>query len=321
MDQRPNLETIRQAHERIRPYIHRTPVLTCTTIDQRVGAQLFFKCENFQKSGAFKFRGASHAVLLLDEVQAAQGVLTHSSGNHAGALALAARNRGIPAYIVMPSNAPAVKQAAVQGYGGEIIFCEPTMSARETRAAEVQQRTGATLIHSFNDYRIIAGQGTAAVELLEDAPRLDVMMTPTGGGGLLSGTLIAAKGLKPDIQVIGTEPAGADDAYRSWKAGKLIPLEQANTIADGLRTSLGEKTFPIIKDLVDAIALSSEEAILEAMSLVFERMKIVVEPSAVVPLAALLEQKVDVTGRRVGIILSGGNVDLSASFHKYDDVC
>ena len=309
MDQRPNLEAISQALQRIQPHIHRTPVLTCGTIDQKVGARLFFKCENFQKSGSFKFRGATHAVLSLDEAQAARGVLTHSSGNYAAALALAARNRGIPAYIVMPSDAPVVKQNAVRDYGGKITFCEPTMSSREATAAKIHKRTGANLIHSFNDFRNICGYGTAALELLEDVPDLEVIMTPTGGGALLSGTLIASKGLKPNIQVIGAEPAGADDAYRSWKAGKRIPLEQANTIADGLRTNLGERTFPIIKDLVDAIALTSEEAIGEAMQLVWERMKIVVEPSAVVPLAVLLEKKVDVTGHRVGIVLSGGNVD------------
>ncbi len=310
MNQRPDLEAIDQALQQIRGSIHRTPVLTCSTIDQKVGARLFFKCENFQKTGSFKFRGASHAVLSLDESQASRGVLTHSSGNYAAALALAARNRGIPAYIVMPSDAPAVKQAAVKDYGGEITFCEPTMSAREETAAEIHRRTGANLIHTFNDHRNISGYGTAAFELLEDLPELEVIMTPTGGGGLLSGTLIAAKGLKPDIQVMGAEPAGADDAYRSWKAGKRILLQQAHTIADGLRTSLGEETFPIIKELVDAIVLTSEEAIMEAMRLVWERMKIVVEPSAVVPLAVLLEQKVDVSDRKVGMILSGGNVDI-----------
>lgn len=311
MDQRPNLEAIDHALQNIRGSVHRTPVLTCSAIDQRVGSQLFFKCENFQKSGSFKFRGAAHAVLSLDESHANCGVLTHSSGNYAAALALAARNRGIPAYIVMPSNAPAVKQAAVQEYGGEITLCEPTMSAREETAAEIHKRTGAHLIHTFNDPRNICGYGTVAFELLEDVPELEVIMTPTGGGGLLSGTLIAAKGLKPDIQVIGAEPAGADDAYRSWKAGKRIFLEEAHTIADGLRTGLGEETFPIIQELVDAIALSSEEAILEAMRLVLERMKIVVEPSAVVPLAVLLEQKVNLAGHKVGIVLSGGNIDLT----------
>ncbi len=312
MDQRPDLAAIDQALQHIRESIDRTPVLTCSTIDQMVGAQLFFKCENFQKSGSFKFRGASHAVLSLDESQASRGVLTHSSGNYAAALALAARNRGIPAYIVMPSNAPAVKQAAAKEYGGEITLCEPTMSAREDMAAEIHKRTGANLIHTFNNPLNICGYGTAAFELLEDVPDLEVILTPTGGGGLLSGTLIAAKGLKPDIQVMGAEPAGADDAYRSWKAGKRIVLKQAHTIADGLRTSLGEETFPIIKELVDAIVLTSEEAIMEAMRLVLERMKIVVEPSAVVPLAVLLERKVNLAGRKVGIILSGGNVDLEA---------
>jgi threonine dehydratase len=313
MDQRPNLEAIDHALQNIQGFVHHTPVLTCSTIDQRVGARLFFKCENFQKSGSFKFRGASHAVLSLDESQASRGVLTHSSGNYAAALALAARNRGIPAYIVMPSNAPAVKQAAVEEYGGESTFCEPTMSAREVMVAEVQKRTGAHLIHTFNDPRNICGYGTVAFELLKEVPELEVIMTPTGGGGLLSGTLIAAKGLNPDIQVIGAEPAGADDAYRSWKAGKRILLEEAHTIADGLRTSLGEETFPIIQELVDVIALTSEEAIMEAMRLVLERMKIVVEPSAVVPLAVLLEGKVDLAGEKVGIVLSGGNVDLAAT--------
>ena len=316
MNQRPDLAAIDQALQDIRGFIHRTPVLTCSTIDQKVGAQLFFKCENFQKSGSFKFRGASHAVLSLNASQASRGVLTHSSGNYAAALALAARNRGIPAYIVMPSDAPAVKQEAVKDYGGEITFCEPTMSAREETAAEIHKRTGANLIHTFNDPRNICGYGTAAFELLEDVPELEVILTPTGGGGLLSGTLIAAKGLKPEIQVMGAEPAGADDAYRSWKAGKRILLEQAHTIADGLRTSLGEETFPIIKELVDAIVLTSEEAIMEAMRLVLERMKIVVEPSAVVPLAVLLEQKVNLAGRKVGIILSGGNVDLEACLSR-----
>ncbi len=311
MEQPPTLGTIRQAHQRIFPYIHRTPVLTCAAINDRLGAQLFFKCENFQKSGAFKMRGASNAVLTLDPAQAEHGVLTHSSGNHGAALSLAARNRGIGASIVMPSNTTAIKQAAVRDYGGRITFCEPTLKDRETTAAAIQQRTGATLIHPYNNYRMIEGHGTALVELLEEISDLEMILAPIGGGGLLSGTLIAAKGLADKIQVIGAEPAEADYAYRSWQAGELIPLKATRTIADGLRTSLGDKTFPIIRDLVDAMVLASEHAIIEALRLVMERMKIVIEPSAAVPLAALLEGQLDVSGLRVGVILSGGNVDLS----------
>jgi threonine dehydratase len=312
MEQPPTLETIRRAHQCIRPYIHHTPILTCAAIDDRVGAQLFFKCENFQKAGSFKMRGASNAVLALDPAQAGGGVVTHSSGNHGAALSLAAQNRGVPASIVMPSNAPAVKQAAVRAYGGKIIFCEPTLKDRETTAHAIQQQTGATLIHPYNDYHMIEGHGTALVELLEEISDLEIILAPTGGGGLLSGTLIAAKSLRKDIQVIGAEPAEADDAYRSWKAGALIPLEETSTIADGLRTSLGDKTFPIIRELVDAMVLASEKTIIEAMRLVMGHMKIIIEPSAAVPLAALLERQIDVCGRRVGIILSGGNVDLNA---------
>jgi len=312
MGQPPTLETIRQAERRLLPYIHRTPVLTCSATNDRVGARLFFKCENFQKTGAFKIRGASNAVLSLDPAQAEGGVVTHSSGNHGAALSLAAQNRGVSASIVMPSNTSAVKQAAVRTYGGKITFCRPTLQDREETAREIELQTGATLIHPYNDFRMIEGHGTAVLELLEEIPDLDMVMVPTGGGGLLSGTLIAAKGLRKDLQVIGVEPSQADDAYRSWKAGELVPLETANTIADGLRTSLGDKTFPIIRELVDGMALATEKGILEAMRLVMERMKIVIEPSAAVPLAALLENQVDVSGRRVGIILSGGNLDLGA---------
>ncbi len=312
MGQPPTLETIRQAERRLLPYIHRTPVLTCSATNDRVGARLFFKCENFQKTGAFKIRGASNAVLSLDPAQAEGGVVTHSSGNHGAALSLAAQNRGVSASIVMPSNTSAVKQAAVRTYGGKITFCRPTLQDREETAREIELQTGATLIHPYNDFRMIEGHGTAVLELLEEIPDLDMVMVPTGGGGLLSGTLIAAKGLRKDLQVIGAEPSQADDAYRSWKAGELVPLETANTIADGLRTSLGDKTFPIIRELVDGMALATEKGILEAMRLVMERMKIVIEPSAAVPLAALLENQVDVSGRRVGIILSGGNLDLGA---------
>lgn len=304
------LEDIRQAVERIRPYAHRTPVLTCESLDQRLGAQVFLKCENLQKVGAFKFRGACNAVFALSPEEAARGVVAHSSGNHAQALALAARLRGIPAYIVMPDNAPAVKKAAVAGYGGQITFCEPTLAARESTQAGVIAATGATEVHPYNNERVIAGQGTAALELLAEVPDLDVLMTPVGGGGLLSGSALAATGLSPGIRVIAAEPAGADDAFRSLAAGKILPSVQPRTIADGLLTSLGDRTYPIIRERVERIVTVSEEAIVAAMRFVWERAKIVIEPSAAVPVAALWEGQADLMGLRIGIILSGGNVDL-----------
>ncbi|MCW5843292.1 MAG: pyridoxal-phosphate dependent enzyme [Caldilinea sp.] len=306
----PTITDIRQAAERIRPHAHRTPVMTCRSLDQRVGAQVFMKCENLQKVGAFKFRGACNAVFSLSPDEAARGVATHSSGNHAQALALAARMRGIPAYIVMPRNAPAVKQAAVAGYGGIITLCEPTLAARESTLAEVVAATGAEVVHPYNDVRVIAGQGTAALELLADVPDLDVIMAPVGGGGLLSGTAIAARALAPQIRVIAAEPAGADDAFRSLAAGHIIPSVQPQTIADGLLTSLGDLTFPIIRDHVEQIVTVSEPAIVAAMKFVWERAKLVVEPSGVVPIAALWEEAIDLRGLRVGVILSGGNVGL-----------
>jgi threonine dehydratase len=281
-----------------------------------VGAKLFFKCENFQKVGAFKIRGACSAVFSLSDEEAGRGVVTHSSGNHAAALALAARERGIPARIVIPSTAPSVKIAAVRGYGGEITFCEPSMASRETTAQRIVDETGAAFIHSYNDYRIIAGQGTAALELVEEIENLDFVLAPLGGGGLLSGTAIAAKGLNSKIKVIGCEPKNADDAYRSLEAGRIIPSEYPDTIADGLRTSLGDKTFPVIRELVDEVLLAAEEEIINAMRHVFERMKIVIEPSAAVPLAALLSNQLDITDKNVGIILSGGNIDLSRFFEQ-----
>ena len=274
MTTQPNLRDIKAAHERISGYINRTPILTCASLDRMVGAKLFFKCENFQKVGAFKFRGACNAVLLLSDEEASRGVVTHSSGNFAAALASAASKRGTTARIVMPSNAPAVKVAAVKGYGGIITFCEPTHESRETTAEKVVEETGATFIHPYNDYRIIAGQGTAALELMEEIPDLDFILAPVGGGGLLSGTAIAAKGLNPTIKVLGCEPKYADDAYRSMKAGRIIPSENPHTIADGLRTSLGDKTFPIIRDLADEILLATEEEIVTAMRHIFERMKV-----------------------------------------------
>lgn len=306
----PTLADIRQAAARIAPYAHRTPVLTCSSLDALVGAQVFCKGENFQKVGAFKFRGACNAVFGLSEAEAQRGVATHSSGNHAAALALAARLRGIPAHIVMPANAPEVKKAAVAGYGGRIVLCEPTLEARETTLAAVIQETGASMVHPYNDPRIIAGQGTAALELCNDLADLDIVMVPVGGGGLLSGTALAVRALAPLTQVIAAEPAAADDAYRSLQAGHILPANNPPTIADGLRTSLGDLTFAIIRQHVAQIVTVSEEGIVQAMRYIWERMKIIIEPSAAVPIAALLERRLDVAGKRLGIILSGGNVDL-----------
>jgi len=305
-----DLATIRAAHARIRPHILRTPVLSNPALDEVVGAQLFFKCENLQRVAAFKARGACNAVLSLSPAEAGQGVVTHSSGNHGAALAWAARSRGIPAWIVMPSNAAQVKQDAVRGFGGTIRFSEPTVAAREAACAAVEAETGATLIHPYNDWRVIAGQGTAALELLEDQPDLDAVIAPLGGGGLLSGTAIAAKGVRPSIKVFGAEPAGADDAYRSLRAGHIIPQTDPHTIADGLRSSLGERTFAVLRSRVDGVETASEEAIVRAMRLLWEKLKMIVEPSSAVPLAMLLEKKISLAGLRAGIILSGGNVDL-----------
>jgi threonine dehydratase len=313
----PDIKTIRKAAKRINPFIHRTPVLTCKSLDQMVHAELFFKCENFQKVGAFKFRGATNAVLSLSDEEAKRGVATHSSGNHAQALALAAKIRGIKAYIVMPRNSSAVKIKAVEGYGGNIIFCEPTLQAREDTLDRVVKDTGATFIHPYNDYRIIAGQATCAHELLEEVKNLNMIIAPVGGGGLLSGTALSAIYLSPETKVMAAEPAGADDAYRSFQEGRLIPQTNSQTIADGLRTSLGDKTYPIIRKYVDRIVTVSEDAIVSSMRIIWERMKIIIEPSAAVSFAALLENKIDVAGKRVGIILSGGNVDLDKlPWHK-----
>jgi threonine dehydratase len=312
MHHEPTITTIQTAHARIEPYVHHTPVMTCATLDRLTGAKLFFKCENFQKAGAFKSRGAVNAVFSLSKEEAARGVATHSSGNHAAALARAAQLRGIPAYIVMPQDSNRLKIAAVEGYGSEITFCAPTLAARESAAAQVLERTGATMIHPYDNLQVIAGQGTAALELLAEVSDLDAIVVPVGGGGLLSGTLITAKTLQPKLKVMGAEPALADDAYRGWQAGRRMPPCPPVSIADGLRTSLGEITAPIIFDLVDDILLASEEGILHATRLLLERMKIVVEPSAAVPLAALLEQKTPLAAQRIGIVLSGGNVDLEA---------
>jgi len=306
----PAIGIIRDAARRISPYVHRTPVFASRAINEICGAEVFFKAENMQKVGAFKARGAVNAVFSLDEGLAACGVATHSSGNHAAALAYAAGCRRSKAYVVMPDNAPPVKKAAVAGYGAQITFCESTQQARETALAALVEKTGAVFIHPYNDYRVIAGQATAALELLEQVPALDLVIAPVGGGGLLSGTALTVAAINPEIKVFGAEPAGADDAFRSLQAGRIIPVEKPDTIADGLRTSLGDLTFAVIKEHVAKIITVSDERIIKAMRLIWERMKIVVEPSAAVPLAALLNAEAKVKSLRVGLILSGGNVDL-----------
>jgi threonine dehydratase len=309
---RLDLDTIRSADKRIRPYIHRTPVLTSERLDQASGASLFFKCENFQKIGAFKARGATNAVFSLDDAAAQRGVATHSSGNHGAAVARAAKLRGIPAHIVMPSNSAKVKIRAVESYGAHIVFCEPTEKARGVACAAAIAKTGATLIHSFENKDVMAGQGTAAVELLDDVPDLELVVCPIGGGGLLCGTAVAAKSMRPKIKVIAVEPANADDAAQSFRAGRRIITQKKFTIADGLRTNIGEPNFAIIQRHVDDIMTVSEEAIVSAMRTIWETMKIIIEPSAAVPYAAILETVIDVNAKRVGIILTGGNVDLDA---------
>lgn len=306
----PTFADIVKAHQLIEPYIHRTPVMSSRSINQITGAELFFKCENFQKVGAFKFRGACNSVFSLTDEEAKNGVCTHSSGNHAAALALAARMRGIPSYIVMPETAPQIKKVAVEGYGAQITFCEATLAARESTLKQVAEKTGATEIHPYNYFNVICGQATAAKELIEETGPLDVVMAPVGGGGLLSGTALSTRALLPEARVVAAEPAGADDAFRSFYSRTLHPSTAPKTIADGLLTSLGTLTFPIILDNVDQIATVSEAGIVAAMRMIWERMKIVIEPSSAVPLAAILENKVAVTGCRVGIVLSGGNVDL-----------
>jgi len=302
-------KTIEQAHERIKPYIHHTPVLTSQSIDDAASCKVFFKCENFQKVGAFKARGAMNAAMSLSTEQLKKGIATHSSGNHAQAIARAGKILGVKSYIVMPRTAPEIKKRGVRGYGGEIFKCEPTLQAREATLAEVIEKTGATEIHPFNNYQVIAGQATAAKELFEEIKDLDVIMAPVGGGGLLSGTALAAKYFSPKTKVIAGEPAGSDDAYRSMQSGK-IEQAQSQTIADGLLTTLGDKTFPIIKELVSEVITVTDAQIVEAMRMVWERMKIIIEPSCAVPVAALLKEKERFKGQRVGIILSGGNVDL-----------
>ena len=300
------------AATRIAPYIHRTPVLTCASLSRELGAEIFFKCENLQKVGAFKARGAHNAVFGLSEELCRNGVATHSSGNHGAALALAARSRGIPAHVVVPNSAPAVKRASVERYGAHIIECRSTLSDRERTLAEVADRMGATPVHPYNDAAVIAGQGTAALDLIEAVPDLDLFLVPVGGGGLLSGTAVAAHGSLPNAAFRGAEPAAADDAWQGFRTGERVILDAPDTIADGLRASLGELNFDLIRRYVDDIVRVDEEAIVSAMRTIWERMKIVIEPSAAVPVAALLQRAVAGEGRRIGVILSGGNVDLDS---------
>jgi threonine dehydratase len=306
----PSFADISRAHRRIFSFIHHTPVVTSSLLNEITGAELFFKCENFQKTGAFKYRGATHAVLRLKESENAREVATHSSGNHAGALAHAAWRHGLKAYIVMPKNSRKVKIAAVRSYGAEIFFCEPNLQARESMLEAVRKDSGTHFVHPYNDPLVIAGQGTVAMELLEEVEGLDIVIAPVGGGGLLSGTALSAKALKKDIVVIGAEPAQADDAKRSFDARTLVPSVNPDTIADGLLTSLGSTTFAIILDKVDGIYTASEQNIIMATRLVWERLKILIEPSAALPLAVLLQHPGVFNGKRLGLILSGGNVDL-----------
>ena len=308
-----SIDDIRAAAGRIKGVGHRTPILTSQTLDEMAGRKLFFKCENFQKVGAFKLRGGWNAVSMLSDEEAAKGVCTHSSGNHAQAVAFSAMKRGIASYIVMPNNVPDVKLDAVKGYGANIILCEPTLEARETTLDEIRKKTGALVVHPFNNPNVIAGQGTAALEMIEDLGTLDAMIAPIGGGGLMSGTCIATRSLLPETKLFGAEPAGADDAYRSLKEGKIIPQTDPDTICDGLLTSLGEYTWNILKDHLEAIYTVTDDEVINAMRLVWERMKIIIEPSSATAVAVALKSEFKALEglEKVGIILTGGNVELS----------
>jgi len=305
----PTLTDIKSTHERIKPFIHKTPVLTSRQLNRIFECEMFFKCENFQKAGAFKFRGATNAVQLLTKEERKRGVVTHSSGNHAGALSLAASMNGVKSYIVMPENAPEVKVNAVKGYGAEITFCKPTLQSREETARGIIEKTGAVLVHPYDNYNVICGQGTAAVELLEDINDIEIIVAPVGGGGLLSGTATAARAVNGKIKIMGAEPLNANDAWKSFTSGILTPSVNPSTIADGLLTSLSELTFSIIRKNVDDIYTVKEDSIIECMLLVWERMKIVIEPSSATVLAVIRENPGFFRGRRVGLIISGGNVD------------
>lgn len=309
-----NKEDLIQTHKRIKPYIHNTPIHTSKLINEIAGASLFFKCENFQKMGAFKMRGATNAIMQLSETQRSKGVVTHSSGNFAQALSLAAKSLGVKAFIVMPSNAPQVKKEAVKGYGGLIIECEPTLKAREHTAREIEENKGATFIHPSNDMDVILGQGTACKELLEKHPNLDYVFAPVGGGGLIAGTALSAKYFGDNCKVVGGEPFEVDDAFRSLQSGVIESNTSTNTIADGLKTQLGDKNFPIIQQYVEKIIRVTEKEIIEAMQLIWERLKIVCEPSSAVALASLLKERDTFRDKKIGVIISGGNVDLAHLF-------
>lgn len=306
-----SFEDIKAAHDRIKPYVHRTPILTSDSVNAIAGCELYFKCENFQKVGAFKARGGVNAVLSLPEDQRKSGVVTHSSGNHAQAIAMAAKMANVPAYIVMPKTAPEVKRKAVAGYGAQITLCEPTQQSREENAARIQKETGATFISPYNDYTVIAGQASCAKELMEDQPNLEAIIAPVGGGGLIAGSLLSVHYMNDGIDVYAGEPEGAKDTYLSMQAGEITKVDQPSSIADGLLASMGEKNFGIIKPLIKDVFLVSDEEIVEAMRLIWERMKIIIEPSCAVPVAALLKNKSVFAGKKVGVILTGGNVDLA----------
>jgi threonine dehydratase len=308
----PTFEDVVEAHTRISPYIHKTPVLTSTYFNELTGAELFFKCENFQKAGAFKVRGASNAVFGLSDEMAEKGVATHSSGNHALSLSYAAGRRGIPCYVVMPRTAPEAKKAAVRGYGGIITECEPSTTSREEVFADVQARTGAEFVHPYNDSRVIAGQATCSRELLNQVEALDTVIAPIGGGGMISGTCLTLSNVAPGVEIIAAEPEQADDAYRSFKAGHIIADDAPHTIADGLKVPLKELTWHFVSNYVDDILTASEEEIVDAMKLTWQRMKLVMEPSCAVPLATILKNKDKFKGKRVGVVVTGGNVDLAS---------
>lgn len=306
-----SLEDIQKAHKRIENYVHRTPILTSESVNKIAGCDLHFKCENFQKIGAFKARGGVNAVLSLPEEQRKHGVVTHSSGNHAQAIAMAAKMAGVPAYIVMPKTAPEVKRKAVAGYGAQITLCEPTQQSREANAARIQKETGATFISPYNDYTVISGQATCSKELLEDEPDVEVIIAPVGGGGLLAGTALSAHYIKPNVKVYAGEPEGAKDTYLSMQSGVHTKVENPSSIADGLLASMGDKNFAIIRPLVEEVFVVTDEEIVEAMRIIWERMKIIIEPSCAVPVAAILKNKEVFAGKKVGVILTGGNVDLA----------